>query len=235
MVATLPRTKPQPELDDWGLGGGDDHGRHGDDGSGRKPSLPPGTHRLGLWIGLCSITMLFIALTSAYVVRQGLGGDWQPVRMPRLLWLTTAVLLGSSLTLELARSAFRESPREQWYESERASSYSVRSFRGWMTLTLILGIIFLLGQLLAWRYLAAQGVYLNTSPHSSFFYLLTGAHGVHLFGGLCALVYVVLRAWHSGLDWRGPDLETALNLTALYWHFMDGLWIYLLIVLFVFS
>jgi cytochrome c oxidase subunit 3 len=160
--------------------------------------------------------MLFIALTSAYVVRQGLGGDWQTVRMPRLLWLTTAILLGSSLSLELARSSFNRGLD--------------RVFKGWLTITLLLGVVFLLGQLLAWRQLAAQGIYLNTNPHSSFFYLLSGTHGLHVVGGVIALAVVAWGAWRHRYTWRQ---HTAVDVAGLYWHFMDGLWVYLLVVLFV--
>ena len=88
---------------------------------------------------------------------------------------------------------------------------------------------FLAGQALAWRQLAAPGIYLATNPHSSFFYLLTAVHGVHLLGGIAAVVWVDVRA----LRWElGPARRTAADVTALYWHFMDGLWVYLLVLLF---
>src|SRR5262249_49547388 len=107
----------------------------------------------------------------------------------------------------------------------------VGPYRRWLMLSMLLGVIFLSGQLLIWRTLAAQGIYLGSNPHSSFFYVLTGAHGVHLLGGMVALGAVTLRA-------RQPDRKigasrTALDVTALYWHFMDGLWIYLFLLLFV--
>jgi len=218
MAATRPRTRPKSELEGPCLGGAGDsgRGRGGGHGGDSQTPLPPETYRLGVWIGLCSIAMLFIALTSAYVVRQGLGGDWQPVQMPRLLWWTTAILLGSSLTLELARSSLKRG-------EDRDSS-------AWLTVTLLLGVGFLLGQLLAWQQLAAQGIYLNTNPHSSFFYLLSGTHGLHVVGGLIALAYVVWGAWWHRYT---RQQHTALDGATLYWHFMDGLWVYLLVVLFV--
>ena len=98
-----------------------------------------------------------------------------------------------------------------------------------MTLTCLLGAAFLVGQLWIWRLLADQGIYLSGNPHSSFFYLLTGVHGVHLLGGVAGLAYLTARAWSSAA--RKPA-RASLNVTSLYWHFMDGLWIYLLVLLF---
>ena len=98
-----------------------------------------------------------------------------------------------------------------------------------MTLTCLLGAAFLVGQLWIWRLLADQGIYLSGNPHSSFFYLLTGVHGVHLLGGVAGLATLTARAWISAV---GIPARASLNVTALYWHFMDGLWIYLLVLLF---
>ena len=116
--------------------------------------------------------MMFVALTSAYVVRYGLDPDWRSIRMPLVLPFNTAVLLASSLTLELARRALR---------SPGASTAGALQ---WLYLTLALGMAFLAGQFVAWRQLSAGGVYLSTNPHASFFYLLTGLHALHLLGGI---------------------------------------------------
>jgi len=91
-------------------------------------------------------------------------------------------------------------------------------------------MIFLMGQILAWQELAAGGVYLSTNPSSSFFYLLTGTHAVHLLGGVIALLYLSWRVWRRNSGGLGA---TALGVTALYWHFMDGLWIYLFLLLLI--
>ena len=98
------------------------------------------------------------------------------------------------------------------------------NFIRWLAATVALGVAFLAGQLVVWRELAARGVYLATNPSSSFFYVLTAAHGVHLLGGVLALGYVVL---HAGRMARGRERRTALDVTAIYWHFMDALWIYI--------
>ncbi len=200
-VTTRPKT---------GLGGFGPGGFPGGNGGGgdsfRKPATPD-TYRLGMRFALAAITMLFIALTSAYVVRQGLDPEWRMIHRPAVLWVNTIVLLASSLTIEKARRATRSGTR-------------------WLVLTLVLGAAFVIGQLIAWRELSAEGVYLSTNPHSSFFYLLTGLHGLHLMGGIAALSYIVGRGSDEDLRARW------IGATALYWHFMDGLWIYLFVLLF---
>jgi cytochrome c oxidase subunit 3 len=157
--------------------------------------------------------MFFMALTSAYIVRKGLGGDWQPVRLPSLLWVNTAILLASSLTIEIAR--------------RRAGVNALESFRRWWTLTTALGVVFLAGQVIAWRQLVQAGFYLKSNPANSFFYMLTAAHGAHLAGGVIALVYVGFRGWERSRITRDAAAEVA----SIYWHFMDGLWVFLLVLL----
>ena len=224
MPATIspPEIGPKPKRPGAG-GGGLQGGGWGDDspegwGSYGPPyGSSPQAYRLGMMLGLASILMLFVALSSAYVVRQGVSQDWHPIALPPWLLPNTFVLLVSSLTLELARRSLKRRLDDR--------------FRGWITLTTLLGITFLLGQIAIWQSLAAQGIYLSSNPHSSFFYLMTGAHGVHLLGGMLALSYVMSRAWrHKNASQAG---WTVLDVTALYWHFMDGLWIYLFFLLFV--
>jgi cytochrome c oxidase subunit 3 len=140
--------------------------------------------------------------------------DWIPVRVPRVLWLNTFVLIASSATLELSRRSLRAS--------------ATKAFIRWLLATLVLGLGFLAGQLIAWRELAARGVYLASNPGSSFFYVLTATHGFHLLGGVVALAYVVFRARRIAL---GQARRTPLDVTAIYWHFMDALWIYVFFVL----
>src|SRR5437773_11559641 len=167
-----------------GAGGGNRGPRGGDPlrpGSDASQDWPPGwtsedaaepqKYRIGMWVGLASILMLFVALTSAYIVRRvpALGGgqeDWQPIDMPAVLWLNTGLLLVSSASIELARRALKR------------NEYA--GFKKWISLTTLFGVAFLTGQVMAWRQLAAQGVFINSHPHSSFFYLLTSLHGLHL-------------------------------------------------------
>jgi len=191
-------------------------------GFSREDAIEPEKYRIGMWVGLASILMLFIALTSAYIVRgvpalSGGDSDWLPLAMPRVLWVNTAVLLLSSVSIELARRALKKNEYER--------------FRGWISLTTLFGVLFLVGQLIAWRQLAAQGVFINSHPHSSFFYLLTSLHGVHLLGGVIALAYVTVAALRMRIGFKR---RTAVDVTSIYWHFMDGLWIYLFGLLFFF-
>jgi cytochrome c oxidase subunit III len=106
---------------------------------------------------------------------------------------------------------------------------AIALFRRWWTVTIALGLLFVAGQFMVWRQLAAQGVFLATNPSSSFFYVLTGLHGLHLLGGIGALLYVAYRRWQRS---RIPQ-TTAASLAAIYWHFMDGLWVFLLALLYL--
>lgn len=213
MASTVTRHEPQFR---HGGGGGRPAGGYG--GFGGGDGLPPGhvrrVYRTGMWLGLVAISMLFIAFTSAYIVRSGLGNDWVAISLPPLLWWNTVILVCSSFTMEHTRRTLVQGPRA--------------ALNGWVTATVVLGLLFLAGQLLAWRQLSASGIYLATNPSSSFFYLLTGAHAMHLAGGLLALLYIALEAWRYRL---GPAKRTLVEVTAIYWHFMDGLWIYILMLL----
>ena len=214
---TLTPTKPEQVAGIGNAGQGGDGIRPSDFGGGRgwgEFRVPERTYRLGMWFALTGIVMLFAAFTSALVVRKGMSFDWVPVRVPQVLWVNTFVLIVSSATLELARRSLRTG--------------AAKEFIRWLSVTLVLGLGFLSGQLIAWRELASRGVYLASNPGSSFFYVLTAVHGIHLLGGMVALGYVVLRARRIAF---GEVRRAPLEVTAIYWHFMDALWIYLFFVL----
>jgi len=217
-MATIAPPLPKPKAQSpGGSGDGFDQrgpGGDGGPGPGLPKSLPDRRYYTGMMLGLAAILMLFAAFTSAYVVRKGLSDDWQATAVPGILWLNSMVLLASSFTLEKAR---------RWRQVQAR-------FQGWWWATTGLGMIFLIGQIRAWQELVASGVYVNTNPSSSFFYLLTGAHAVHLLGGVMALLYLSWRVWQKNSGGLGA---TALGVTALYWHFMDGLWIYLFLLLLI--
>src|ERR1700739_675556 len=155
--------------------------------------------RLGLAVALTPIGMFFVALTSAYIVRQGLPTfdpntntvvhDWIPVPLPTVLFVVnTCVLLLSSVTIERARRQLaRQMALEPVHSIPGVSLGRERRFP-WLALTIVLGLCFLAGQWLAWRELAMQGFYVATNPSSSFVYLLTGGHAAHLLGGIIALL-----------------------------------------------
>ncbi len=176
--------------------------------------LPMDTAQLGLWALLGTLTMLFAGFTSAYLVRRA-GSDWQAISMPPILWFNTGVLLVSSFTLAAARNAMKR--------------WRTEALQGWLFSTVALGLIFLAGQVNAWQQLAAQGVYLPTSPHSSFVYMLTAVHGLHVVGGLAALFYGLVQVWRSRWTPAGPN---PLPVCVTYWHFVDGVWLYLFALLF---
>jgi cytochrome c oxidase subunit 3 len=195
-----------------GNGGGDGGG------GGKKPSKgQPSSKRYftGMAVGIVSILMFFMALASAFLVRKGTSGDWVPVRIPMLLWINTAVLLMSSATLELAR--------------KRLAKGDGAGCKTYWRLTTALGVGFLIGQVVAWRQLAQQGIYLATNPASSFFYIFTGAHALHLIGGIAALAYVARRNFSEANVTR----SVAAEITSYYWHFLDALWLFLLALLYL--
>lgn len=204
------------ELIDAGRGGGTPPPAGGDDdggGSGSRRPVPRRAYFTALQLGLAAIVMFFMALASSYIVRRGLGVDWQRTPIPPVLWFNTAILLASSATIVVARRKLESGERE--------------AFRSWWWVTTGLGLLFLTGQIVAWRELAAAGMLLATNPSSSFFYLLTAAHGAHLGGGILALFYVAFRPWKRSRI----SQETAAELASIYWHFMDGLWIFLFALL----
>jgi cytochrome c oxidase subunit III len=171
----------------------------------------------GIWVALASISMTFAALTSALIVRRGGAVDWWHLTLPSILYLNTAVLLGSSLTLELGRrrvAAYMGGLRSAVHHPAR-----------WLYVTFSLGLLFVAGQYFAWRQLSAQGLYLATNPSSSFFYVFTAGHALHVLGGLGGLGRVTRKLNH--LDLR----RSTLDATARYWHFMGVLWVYLLVLL----
>jgi cytochrome c oxidase subunit III len=218
------REREQPivsPLGGRGSGGNGSRGNGGGGGGGRgDDGFKDDRGRLGMWVGLASILMLFTALTSAYIVRAGLSEDWRPLQVPGFLWLSTALILASSLTFKLAQRAINR--------------FEVKAYNQWVAVTGLLGLGFLTTQLLAWRQLVAQGIYLASNPHSSFFYVLTGVHGIHLLGGILGLCYLLFRTWNIlGSREALIKRQRAAGVIGLYWHFMDGLWVYLFLLLFL--
>jgi len=197
---------PPPPVDrGWGDGDGND-GR----GADRRASFT------GLFVLLAATIMVFAALTSAFVVRRGMSDDWTSLHKPPILWVNTAILLASSFLLDISRRALKARHRTK--------------FNFWWSAGTALGILFLVGQAFAWRQLRNEGVFIATNPSSSFFYVLTAAHALHLLGGVTALVYVDVQALRLQL---GPAKRTAIDISAIYWHFLDALWIYLMVLMYV--
>jgi cytochrome c oxidase subunit 3 len=178
-------------------------------------SPPPAS--TGIWVVVYAITMTFAALTSAMIVRKGSSLDWQHFTLPSILYFNTVLLLGSSVALEIARrrvAGFMGGLRIPGESPAR-----------WLYITLVFGLLFVIGQYVAWVRLSAQGLYLATNASSSFFYLLTAAHVLHVLGGLGGLLYVIRKLGKSELR------RSTLDAASRYWHFVDVLWLYLMFLL----
>jgi len=178
-------------------------------------SPPPAS--TGIWVGLAAITMTFAAFTSALIVRQGSALDWRHITLPPVLYLNSLMIVASSFTLEIARrriAAFMGGLHEKAESPVR-----------WLYITLFLGLLFVAGQTFAWVQLKSQGFGLATNVSYSFFYVLTVAHALHVFGGLGGLVRAIGKLNHSLLR------RSTLDATSRYWHFMGVLWLYLLLLL----
>jgi cytochrome c oxidase subunit III len=221
MATTLPppQIDIEPELHPPD-GNGGFRGLVPEGGELRAVADPKGeSTRTGIWVALAAIGMSFAALTSALYVREGAATDWHHIVLPRILWFNTLLLIGSSVTLELARRRVAAFMRRQ--ESDRSVSLT------WLNSTLLLGLMFVAGQYVAWLQLRSQGLYLPTNPNSSFFYLFTGVHAIHVLGGLGGLTRVIVKFLSS----RWPLRRSTMDATSYYWHFMGLLWIYLLFIL----
>jgi cytochrome c oxidase subunit 3 len=217
-------------------GGGDDgHGGGGSPDYGQRLRRA----RLGLAVGITPVIMLFVSFTSAYIIRQGLPTldeqtnkyvhDWLPVNLPWvLLLMNTVVLLISSVTMEFARRHITREAALAPVKSIPGISLGDEKSFPWLGLTVVLGLGFLFGQWMAWKELAYRGFFLATSPSSSFVYLLTGTHAIHLAGGVLALLYAASTA----LMRRPVEARRiVVEITAWYWHFMALLWIYVFLLL----
>jgi cytochrome c oxidase subunit III len=180
-------------------------------------SPPPSS--TAIWVVLFAVTMMFAAFSSALVVRKGASLDWQTFPLPNILYFNTLLLIASSVTLEVSRRRVATFMGGLKNKTETPAT--------WLYITLFLGLLFVAGQYVAWTQLRARGLYLATNPSSSFFYLLTFVHAVHVLGGLGGLLYVMRKLHKSVLR------RYQLDATARYWHFMGILWLYLLSLLWI--
>ncbi|MGH9466049.1 MAG: cytochrome c oxidase subunit 3 [Terriglobales bacterium] len=167
-----------------------------------------------VWLLMAAMTMFFLALTFAYIVRHGITIYWLSPELALILTANTFLLLASSAALWRGR-AFLAAGR-------------MRGMLRWTAIALGFGVAFLLGQALAWRTLLLQGVYLGTYPNSGFFYVVTAAHAAHIVVALALLAWVFSRAWRGRLH---PDRPLLLEVTGIVWHCLDITWVYLFLVL----
>ncbi|ACP26311.1 cytochrome c oxidase, subunit III [Sinorhizobium fredii NGR234] len=175
----------------------------------RRTGTPPPAAKIGLGVFLAVVGALFSLAISAYFMRMA-SSDWGTLPLPGLLWVNTGILAMGSIALHWAK-----------VETERRHDETTRTA---LLAALATGLAFLVGQLFAWRELTAAGYLLAGNPANSFFYLLTGMHGLHIVGGLVALGRLTFRAWEGPLDRR---TRLTVELCAIYWHFMLFVWLVL--------
>lgn len=209
-------------------GGGGDGGDPGGDDGGPKPggreAMPeernPEKSRILMWFLLLVVIMTFGGLIGAYVVIATNGAlEWNPFELPFQVWISTAIILLSSVTYHFGRESVLKDD----------SAGARRSF----LLTTVLGAAFISSQILAWMALAERGLYMRGNPYAGFFYILTAVHAVHVIGGIIALGYILLRTWNQDkLPVSERDKNKAeAGAIGMYWHTMDGLWLILLFLL----
>jgi len=171
-------------------------------------------YAIGLVAIVTTVVMLFTAFTAALLIRRS-GDDWFHVSLPGIVWVNTLVLLASSGAVERARAAVRIGAAE-------------RTAR-WLSAGLALGLLFLAGQIVAWRSLGARGVLPGSNPYAAFFYMLSAVHGAHVLGGVGALTWTLARA-RAGM-YRATR-HAGLTHAAIYWHVVGGVWLWLLAILY---
>jgi len=170
-------------------------------------------HKFALWVGIAGIVMMFGAFTSAYMVRRA-AGNWFEFRLPDIFFLNTAVIVLSSVTLHYSYTAFKKG-KEMWY-------------KGLLVTTFILGILFVILQYKGWQAMNEIGATFTVNPSSSFVYVISGLHAAHVLGGIAALIVAMVHAFV--LPFR-PTIRRRqrFELVCHYWHFVDVLWVYLIV------
>ena len=243
-MASLSPTVSQPKAIDGRGNGPNDRVPGGGGGGGRGDDSPNygermRRYRLAMAVGLVSVFMLFFTFSFVFVIRQKVGSwsvatqsyvhDWKSVPLPTtLLLVNTFVILLSSFTLHKARRLAFEHALVAAAGIPGIKIHHERAIP-WLGITIALGLAFLGGQYLAWRQIMHRGFYMSANPNSSFFYVLTGMHAVHLIAGLLALLYagIVVR-WHAR-NWE--RLRVILDVNSWYWHSMAALWLFIFALL----
>jgi len=197
-------------------GGGE--GPRNDDRIPIEPFLPNKSRILTGFL-LVVVLMTFGGLMAAYVVIATNGvAEWQPFALPIQVWVSTAIILGSSITYHLGKLSVERSDQQ--------------AAKKWLIVTTVLGAAFISSQLLSWLALVSRGLYMASNPYAGFFYIMTAVHAVHVLGGIAALGAVLLRVWYPTENADKIARRTTLaQVVGWYWHFMGGLWIVLFILL----
>jgi cytochrome c oxidase subunit 3 len=191
----------EPNKPTGGGGGGDDNGKPGKRGSSVNSVV-------GIVVLICASTMTFGAMFFAMIGRRAMNNDWSHLPLPRILWWNTGVLILSSIAIDIGRRLLRRNRRS--------------AFNVFWTAGTLMGTWFLIGQTIAWNQLEAKGFLLKSNPSSAFFYVLTWAHAAHVVGALAAVYYVEFRSLRYEL---GPNRRSWVDASALFWHFLDVMWL----------
>jgi cytochrome c oxidase subunit III len=179
-----------------------------------KRPLSMNPKKFALWLFIVTVCMVFASLTSAYIVRQA-EGNWQLFDLPQLFWITTGVILASSISMHWAYLA--------------AKKDNLEMVKVGVSITTVLGIAFLVGQVIGWGQLVDNNVYFTGgNPSASFVYVLSGLHGFHIVGGLVFLLIVLVATFRYQVHSKNLNL---IEMCTTFWHFLDALWLYLFIFL----
>lgn len=231
----IPEEKPLKKKRSRRSGGGPNRGKGGNGGGGdgddpgggdyRRPEpiesseQVPDKAKIVTWFLLLVVTMTFGGLIGAYVVVSTNNvAEWRPFDLPVQVWVSTAIIIASSLVYHFAQRAVEANDHDR--------------SRRFLIATTVLGAAFISSQVLAWLALVGRGLYMSGNPYAGFFYILTGIHAAHVLGGIVALGAILLRTWNESE--YGPELTYRRNLARAvgwYWHFMGGLWIVLFVLL----
>lgn len=224
------KLKKSSKLSGGGNSGGKNPGGGGGGGDNNNPKIPPfepkqdenpqpDKSRIVMWFLLLVVVMTFSGLISAYVVISTNGvAEWKPFNLPFQVWISTALILASSITYHFSNSKLQN-------DQQTAA-------KKWLLATTILGATFISSQVLVWLNLARQGVYVSSNPYAGFFYILTVIHAFHVLVGIALLGYLVLRTWRETFNRvELSHRQTFSKVSGWYWHFMDILWIALILLL----
>lgn len=198
-------------------GGGGDNSN--DDTSGQISRFDSQKSRILTFFLLLAILMTFGGLIAAYVViATNNVAEWKPFDLPIQVWISTIIILASSITYHLAQTSIERNKHQ--------------ATMTWMIITTVLGAAFLSSQIMSWIALTDRGLYMSGNPYAGFFYVLTAVHAVHVLGGITALGSVLLRSWLPTVDADSIKKRAALaQVVGWYWHFMGALWLFLFVLL----
>lgn len=179
--------------------------------TGQRQKMHP--HKFTLWVAIGSITMMFAGLTSAYIVKRN-QPNWLTFDIPVIFWYSTAVIVLSSITIMLSRKYFAQK--------------EMAKYRQLMAVTTLLGILFVIMQFIGFKQLTAEGITLTKNVAYSFLYIIVGLHALHVLGGVIALIVIYLKGFSKRIK---SYSAVPVEVMSIYWHFVDLLWIYLLVFL----